>query len=225
VHKANPWESRAFAKNWHGLDAFFAAAGLGRSRRSSRGGASDYRHREARRNASLPVWQDYLRFHALDHGAWNTATRSPGELPMAYTDLAFGFHGTTLSGTAKSRERGKRALDATSIALGDAVGRLYAEKYFPASSKAMVEEMVHNILAAFDERVDSLTWMTPATKAKAREKAKAMRVSVGYPTKWRDYSALEIRPDDALGNRLRAELFDTGTRSPSSARRSIAASG
>ncbi|MGO4780445.1 M13 family peptidase, partial [Lysobacter sp. 2RAB21] len=112
-------------------------------------------------------------FHALDHAAWNEALRGPGELPKAYTDLAFGFHGTALAGTPQARERGKRALDATSSALGDALGKLYAAKYFPAASKAKVEEMVGNILAAFDERVDSLTWMTPQTKAKAREKAKS----------------------------------------------------
>ena len=212
VHKANnPWSVAAFPKNAPGMDwtAFFTAAGL-----ASQEMVVAWQPRAITGIAKLvgseplDVWQDYLRFHALDHGAWNSATRSPGELPRAYTDLAFGFHGTTLSGTPKPRDRAKRALDATGIALGDAVGKLYAEKYFPASSKAMVEEMVHNILAAFDERVDSLAWMTPETKARAREKAKTMRVGVGYPDKWRDYSTLEIRPDDALGNRLRAELHE-----------------
>lgn len=212
VHKANnPWELNAFAKNAPGMDwtAFFAAAGL-----TSQPTIVAWQPRAITGIAKLvgseplPVWQDYLRFHALDHGAWNAATRSPGELPKAYADLAFGFHGTTLSGTLQPRERGKRALNATGLALGDAVGKLYAEKYFPASSKTMVEDMVHNILAAFDERVDSLAWMTPQTKAKAREKAKSMRVGVGYPEKWRDYSTLEIHPDDALGNRLRAELHE-----------------
>jgi len=212
VHKANnPWELSAFAKKAPGMDwtAFFAAAGLAPQptivawQPHAITGIAKLVGSEP-----LPVWQDYLRFHALDHAAWNTATRSPGELPKAYADLAFGFHGTTLSGTPKPRERSKRVLDATSVALGDAVGKVYAEKYFPASSKATVEEMVHNILAAFDERVDALTWMTPQTKAKAREKAKTMRVGVGYPQAWRDYSTLEIRPDDALGNRLRAERFE-----------------
>jgi len=212
VHKANnSWELNAFAKHSPGMDwtAFFAATGL-----ASQPTIVAWQPRAITGIAKLvgseplAVWQDYLRFHALDHGAWNAATRSPGELPKAYADLAFGFHGTTLSGTPQPRERGKRALNATGLALGDAVGKLYAEKYFPASSKAMVEDMVHNILGAFDERVDSLAWMTPQTKAKAREKAKSMRVGVGYPEKWRDYSTLEIHPDDALGNRLRAELHE-----------------
>ncbi|AWV06142.1 M13 family metallopeptidase [Marilutibacter maris] len=212
VHKSNnPWPMAEFAKKAPGIDwsAFFAAAGLDAQpvivawQPAAIAGIAALVGSEP-----LPLWQDYLRFHALDHAAWNAAARGPGELPSAYTDLAFGFHGTTLSGTAVARERGKRALDATSLALGDAVGRLYVEKYFSAESKAMVEEMVHNILDAFDERVDSLEWMSAGTKAKAREKAGAMRVSVGYPDTWRDYSDLEIRADDALGNRLRAELHE-----------------
>ncbi|GAB3346255.1 M13 family metallopeptidase [Lysobacter tyrosinilyticus] len=210
VHKANnPWDVAAYPKQAPGMDwtAFFNAAGL-----ASQAKVVAWQPRAITGLSALvgseplPVWKDYLTFHAIDHVAWNNAVRGPGELPKAYADLAFGFHGTTLSGTPKARDRSKRALDATSAALGDAVGKVYAQKYFPASSKAMVEEMVRNILAAFDERVESLAWMTPETKAKARDKAKAMRVSVGYPDTWRDYSALEVRADDALGNRLRAEL-------------------
>jgi putative endopeptidase len=212
VHKANnPWDTAAFAQRAPGIEwaAFFEAAGLAAQKKivAWQPGAITGIARLVG-SEPLPVWKDYLAFHALDHAAWNQALRGPGELPKAYTDLAFGFHGTTLAGTPQARERGKRALDATSSALGDALGKLYAAKYFPAASKAKVEEMVGNILAAFDERVDSLTWMTPQTKAKAREKAKSMRVSVGYPERWRDYSSLDIRPDDALGNRLRAELHE-----------------
>ena len=77
--------------------------------------------------------------------------------------------------------------------------RLYVKQYFPASSKAQVEDMVHNILAAFRDGVDKLTWMTPETKKQAKEKAETMLVGVGYPDSWRDYSKLEIKPDDALG--------------------------
>ncbi|MBT2747676.1 MULTISPECIES: M13 family metallopeptidase [unclassified Lysobacter] len=212
VHKANnPWDTAAFAQRAPGIEwaTFFDAAGLAAQKKivAWQPGAIAGIARLVG-SEPLPVWKDYLAFHALDHAAWNEALRGPGELPKAYTDLAFGFHGTALAGTPQARERGKRALDATSSALGDALGKLYAAKYFPAASKAKVEEMVGNILAAFDERVDSLTWMTPQTKAKAREKAKSMRVSVGYPERWRDYASLDIRPDDALGNRLRAELHE-----------------
>jgi len=210
VHKSNnPWETAAFAQRAPGIDwaAFFDAAGLSAQKTVVAWQPGAITGIAALVGSEpLPAWKDYLTFHALDHAAWNEAVRGPGELPKAYIDLAFGFHGTTLAGTPQARARDKRALDATSAALGDAVGKIYAEKYFPASSKQKVEEMVHNILAAFDERVDSLTWMTAQTKAKAREKAKSMKVGVGYPERWRDYAKLEIRADDALGNRLRAEL-------------------
>src|SRR5690606_7820534 len=121
----------------------------------------------------LQAWKDYLRFRAID--------RSASLLPRAYADLHFDFHGKALQGTPKQRERWKRAVAATSQALGDAVGQLYAKRYFPPASKAQVEEMVHNILAAFREGVDKLEWMTPETRATAKAKAEAMRVSVGYP--------------------------------------------
>ncbi|GAB3382096.1 M13 family metallopeptidase [Lysobacter fragariae] len=202
VHKANnPWDTAGFAQKAPGLDwpAFFDAAGLSSQKTVvawQPGAISGI----AKLVGSEPLqsWKDYLTVHALDHNA--------ALLPKAYADLHFGFHGTALQGTPKQKDRWKRGLDATNNALGDAVGQLYVKKYFPASSKAQVEEMVHNILAAFGERVDSLAWMTPQTKEKAKEKAATMRVSVGYPDTWRDYSALDVRADDALGNRLRAEL-------------------
>ncbi|WP_457096173.1 M13 family metallopeptidase [Lysobacter sp. P5_B9] len=201
VHKANnPWEMSAFAKKAPGLDwtAYFTAAGLSSQKTIVAWQPAAITHLSALVGSEpLQAWKDYLTFHALNH--------SVGLLPKAYGDLGFGFYGTTLQGTPKQKERWKRALDSTNNALGDAVGKLYAEKYFPASSKAQVEGMVKNILAAFGERVDTLEWMTPETKAKAKAKAETMRVGVGYPETWRDYAALEIRADDPLGNRLRAE--------------------
>ena len=148
----------------------------------------------------LQVWKDYLRFHAINHYATL--------LPKAYADLAFGFYGTQLSGTTAQRDRWKRALAATNRDLGDAVGQLYVRQYFPASSKAQVEDMVHNILNAFRDGVDGLTWMSPETKKMAKEKAENMHVNVGYPATWRNYATLEIKPDDALGNMMRADAFE-----------------
>ncbi|MFC5578977.1 M13 family metallopeptidase [Lysobacter niabensis] len=201
VHKANnPWDAASFAKKAPGLDwtAYFTAAGLASQKTIVAWQPTAITRLSALVGSEpLQAWKDYLTFHALNHSA--------GLLPKAYADLSFGFYGTTLQGTPKQKDRWKRALDSTNNALGDAVGKLYAEKYFPASSKAQVEEMVKNILAAFSERVDTLEWMTPETKAKAKAKAQTMRVSVGYPENWRDYGALEIRADDPLGNRLRAE--------------------
>jgi putative endopeptidase len=201
VHKvAQPWPMADFAKQAPGLDwaAYFSAAGLAAQPHIVAWQPEAIRKLSAlAANEPLQRWKDYLTFHAIDHSA--------ELLPKAYADLRFGFYGTALQGTPKQRDRAKRALDATNGALGDAVGQLYVKQHFPASSKAQVEEMVGNILAAFRERVDTLEWMSPATKAKAKAKAETMRVGVGYPETWRDYGSLEVKRDDALGNRLRAE--------------------
>jgi len=204
VHNAGRWPMAEFAGKAPGLDwdAYFDAAGLSKQphliawQPQAIAGLSSL-------VASEPVqaWKDWLAFHALDHGA--------PLLPKAYADLHFGFHGTTLQGTPRQRDRWKRALGAVDGALGDAIGQLYVQKFFPASSKAQVEEMVQNILAAFRERVDTLEWMTPETKAIAKAKAETMRVGVGYPETWRDYVGFEVRRDDALGNLLRAERQET----------------
>lgn len=205
VHKVGaPWATAGFARHAPGLDwgAYFEAAGLAAQPQLVPWQPDAIRRLSALvASEPLETWKDYLIFHALDHNA--------PLLPKAYADAHFAFHGTTLQGTPRQRARAKRALAATNAALGDAVGRLYARRYFPATSKAQVEAMVENILAAFRERVDGLEWMSAATRAKARAKAAAMRVSVGYPDSWRDYSTLEVRRDDALGNRLRAERHET----------------
>ncbi len=148
----------------------------------------------------LDTWKDYLTFHALEHSA--------DVLPRAFGEERFAFHGTVLAGIPQRRDRWKRAVDATSGALGDAVGELYVQKYFPPSSKARVEAMVRNIMAAFGRRIDALEWMTPATKARAKEKLAALKIGVGYPDKWQDYSGLEVVRGDAFGNDQRAERFE-----------------
>ena len=148
----------------------------------------------------LTTWQDYLTFHALEHVATY--------LPKAFVDEQFAFYGAVLSGTPQLRPRWKRGVDATSEALGEAVGKLYVQHYFPPSEKARAEAMVHNLLAAFSTRIDHLSWMSPATKVKAKAKLATLKVSVGYPDKWRDYSGLKVVRGDALGNAERGELFE-----------------
>jgi len=140
----------------------------------------------------LETWKEWFVFHTISQ---NTAY-----LPQAYYDLRFGFYGKTLEGTPKQLERWKRAIANINEDLGDALGKIYVAKYFPPSSKAAVQEMVKNLLAGFDHRIDALSWMTPATKAQAKAKLKTLRVGVGYPEKWRDYAGLVIRRDDPLGN-------------------------
>ena len=202
IHKANnPWPTADFGKKAPGIDwsAFFDAAGLS-SQPTIVAWQPDAITKMSALVAGEPLqaWKDYLRFHAINHNA--------ALLPKAYADLAFGFYGTELQGISQQRDRWKRAIGATNGALGDAIGQLYVKRYFPASSKAQVEDMVDNILAAFREGVDKLQWMTPETKKIAKAKAETMLVGVGYPDSWRDYSALEVKRDDPLGNRLRAEL-------------------
>jgi putative endopeptidase len=148
----------------------------------------------------LETWKDYLAFHAVE--------RRADVLPRAFDDEWFAFHGKVLSGTTQQRDRWKRAIDATSAALGEAVGKLYVARYFPASEKARAEAMVKNEIAAFARRIDNLAWMAPATKARAKAKLAALRVGVGYPDTWRDYGKLEVVRGDAYGNAVRAELFE-----------------
>jgi putative endopeptidase len=204
VHKANnPWAIDAFATKAPGLDwpVYFKAAGLSGQKQIVAWQADAIRGLSAL-VASEPLrgWKDYLTFHAIDEGA--------DLLPKALADLHFDFHDRTLQGTPQQRDRWKRAIEATNNDLGDAVGQLYVKRYFPASSKAQVQQMVTNILAAFSERVDTLDWMSAATKSKAKAKIAAIRVGVGYPEAWRDYAATEIRADDALGNQLRASAYE-----------------
>jgi predicted metalloendopeptidase len=151
---------------------------------------------------SVPIatWKDYLTYHALEHHA--------GVLPRAFVQEQFEFHGKALTGAQVLRERWKRAIDVTDLALGEAVGKLYVAKWFPASEKARAEQMVKNVIAAFARRIDALDWMAPRTKEKAKAKLAVLKVGVGYPDQWRDYSGLRVTRGEALGNLQRAEKFD-----------------
>jgi predicted metalloendopeptidase len=153
----------------------------------------------------LDAWRDWLVFHTIEDAA--------AYLPKAFVDENFRFHGKALSGIPELRPRWQRAVDSTSDVLGEALGRLYAERHFPETSKVKVQAMVANIVAAFDKRIDALTWMSPETKAQAKRKLVTLKVGVGYPDHWRDYSGLEIvgleiGKGDALGNALRSSLFE-----------------
>jgi putative endopeptidase len=148
----------------------------------------------------LDTWKAYLRYHALSHFA--------PFLPKAVVEENFAFYGKVLNGTPKQRDRWKRAVANINDSLGDAVGRLYVARYFPAESKARIEDLVKNLLAAFSTGIDDLQWMSPETKVKAKAKLATLRVGVGYPDHWRDFSTLEIKPDDAFGNAQRVEQFE-----------------
>ncbi|MDO1530596.1 M13 family metallopeptidase [Fulvimonas sp. R45] len=200
VHKANNlWSMADFAAKAPGLDwdAYFKAAGLaGQPRIDVWQPAAITGLSALVASEPLDAWKTLLAFHTLNAGA--------PLLPKAYADLSFDFYGRTLQGTPQQQPRWKRAVGATNTDLGDAVGQLYVQKYFPASSRDEVQQLVKNLIAAFDERLDTLSWMTPATRAKAKEKLVTLKVGVGYPDTWRDYAALEIKADDPLGNHQRA---------------------
>jgi predicted metalloendopeptidase len=204
VHKGNNhWARADFDKRAPGLDwaAFLGAAGLEKQATVVVWHPSALVGIAALVGGQpLETWKEYLTFHAVDHVA--------GYLPKAFVEEDFAFRGGVLAGTPKLRDRWKLAVDATSAALGEAVGKLYVARWFPASEKARVEEMAKNELLAFAKRIDKLDWMSPATKAKAKAKLQALKVGVGYPDKWRDYSGLEVVRGDALGNAERASLFE-----------------
>lgn len=203
AHGNNHWSRGDFDDRAPGLDwrAFFEAAGLAGQERFVVW-QPDAVVGLARLVADAPIetWKDWLAFHAIDDDA--------DVLPRAFVDARFAFHERALAGTPKLEARWKRGVTATNRALGEAIGHLYVARYFPASEKARAEALVRELLAAFDRRLEQLAWMTPQTRAKARQKLASLRVSVGYPDRWRDYSALRVSRHDAYGNRQRAQMFE-----------------
>jgi len=145
-------------------------------------------------------WQAYLTYHYLAGNA--------DVLPKAFDDEVFDFYRRALHGQQEPQARWKRSASAIDGALGEAAGELYVQRYFPPASKAQMLELVENLRAAYRQHIENLPWMTAATKKVALEKLAAFHPKIGYPDKWRDYSALEIKPGDAFGNVARAESFD-----------------
>ena len=148
----------------------------------------------------LQAWKDWLVFHAVEQSAAFLSQRFVAE--------GFSFYGQALSGIPELRPRWQRGVDSTNAALGEAIGRLYVNRFFPPQTKAKAEAMVSDLVKAFGKRIDALAWMAPATKAKAKQKLATLKVGVGYPGRWVDYSGLEIVQGDALGNWQRAEAFE-----------------
>ena len=144
----------------------------------------------------LETWKTYLRLHAVNGYA--------GYLSKAFVDQRFAFHGTTLSGAPQLEPRWKRGVSTVEGALGDAVGKLYVKEHFPAERKARMEVLVKNLLAAYKSSIDTLDWMSPATKKEAQAKLAKFTPKIGYPNKWKDYSALTVKRDDLVGNVMRS---------------------
>jgi len=125
-------------------------------------------------------------------------------LNKAFVDARFAFYGKTLRGTPENQPRWKRGVNAINGNLGEMVGRLYVAKYFPPEAKLRMQKLVENLRLAYKGGIDSLQWMSPATKAEAQKKLAAFTPKIGYPDKWRDYSAVTVKADDLVGNMMRA---------------------
>ncbi len=139
---------------------------------------------------------------------YQTLTAFAGRLPHSFDAENFDFYGRKLNGQPEQAARWKRCSNSVNGALGEALGKVYVEEYFAGDSKKKMVQMVSDIESAMDRDIDDLAWMSPATKVRAKEKLHAVANKIGYPDKWRDYSKLEVKPDDALGNSQRANAFE-----------------
>jgi putative endopeptidase len=200
----NHWKKADFATKAPGLDwdTLFATAGLDQQ--------ADFVVWQPKavagiaalvKSEPLATWKDWLVVHEID--------AMSDVLPKAFADESFAFFRTALLGVPKQAERWKLGIDATTKALGEAVGKLYIAKHFPPEAKAKAQAMVKNELTAFAARIDKLDWMAASTKTKAKAKLAALKVGVGYPDTWVSYAGLEVKPDDAYGNAARASRWDT----------------
>lgn len=147
----------------------------------------------------VEVWKDYL--------SWNVINGAAPFLNAALVDQDFQFYGKIMKGQEKNRDRWKRVQATTDGALSEAIGQLYVEEYFPPEAKERMLKLVENLRVALGLRIDQLEWMSEETKLKAHEKLATINVKIGYPDKWRDYSALEIKKDSYLANVLRSRAF------------------
>lgn len=148
----------------------------------------------------VPQWRAHLKFHAVD--------RFAPYLSAALVDARFDFRGRTLQGIEEIQPRWRRALTSLDTTLGELLGQVYVEQHFAPAAKARMDQLVENLRASFKEGIDQLEWMGPETKKEAQAKLAAFRPKIGYPTKWRDYSAVEIKKDDLAGNIMRAVEAD-----------------
>ncbi len=150
--------------------------------------------------APIDQWKSYLRWHVIHASA--------SELSDAFVQENFDFYGAKLSGSKEIQPRWKRCVQSVNRNLGEALGQVYVEKYFPPEAKAHAREMVLNLIAALKSDIPVLTWMGPETKKEALEKLQAFQIKIGYPDKWRDYSALSVERSGYLANVRRSISFE-----------------
>ncbi len=140
--------------------------------------------------------------------AWSVINSAASYLSDDFVNANFDFYGKLIGGKEANRPRWKRVTSTVDGAMGEALGRLYVDKYFPAEAKKRMETLVSNLMEALGQRIDMATWMTDQTKANAHSKLSTILVKIGYPNKWRDYSGLEIRDDSYFANVVRSNEFD-----------------
>ena len=204
IQKANnPWKQADFTAKAPGLDwaEYFRGAGLSKQASFIVWQPTAFTGESSLvASTDLETWKDWLAFHVIEAYA--------PVLPKALSNERFAFVGKTLSGTTEQRPRWQRGVAMANLLLGDAVGEIYAQRYFPPEAKAQADAMVANIIAAFRKRIEALDWMDPATKAEAQAKLTTLYVGIGYPETWRDYSAYQVKADDIFGNLWRGRLSD-----------------
>ena len=152
------------------------------------------------KNTPVSTWRDYLIVHYLHSFA--------SYLPKRFDDLVFSFYGTELSGRTQQLDRQTRGVHILDSQMGEALGKLYVARYFPPDAKAKADLLVSNLLKAYEADIQTLDWMSPATRAKALDKVHLFTPKIGYPSKWRDYSALRVDRSDPVGNAQRATVFE-----------------
>ena len=155
---------------------------------------------ELSNKTSLDTWKAYLAMHLVDSYS--------SYLSKAFVDQRFDFYGKTLSGVTQIEPRWKRGVGVVERAQGEAVGKLYVAEHFPAERKARMETLVKNLLVAYKQSIDKLDWMSPATKKEAQAKLAKFTPKIGYPNKWKDYSALVVKRDDLVGNVMRSRVVE-----------------
>ncbi|MBB4841926.1 putative endopeptidase [Paucibacter oligotrophus] len=203
VKTYNPMTPAQLAKRAPGLDwpVFLQAAQLGGIDRLSVTQPSAIAGlAQLFKTVPLETWRQYLKLRALDESAQ--------VLPQAFRDAYFAFHGAALTGAKQPLPRWQQGINEVNTALGEAIGQVYVAEHFPPAYKARMQELVGHLMQAYRESIDGLSWMTPATKAAAREKLSKYMVKIGYPDAWRDFSKLDVRPGDAFGNGLRSAAFE-----------------
>ncbi|MGL4838674.1 MAG: M13 family metallopeptidase [Shewanella sp.] len=184
------------------FNAFAVSAGLGDKVSAVIVRQPSYLEQLGEQFTRFPVaaWQDYLAFHLVDSYA--------ELLSQKFVDVNFAFKGKTLMGIEAQEPRWKKAVDGADQVIGELVGEEYVKQHFKPEAKARMETMINNLIKGFEVSINELEWMTPATKLAAQEKLAKFTYKIGYPDKWKDYSGLEIKADDLVGNYMRYARFE-----------------